>query len=85
LPARYLAGTLLWVLMLLFFLRQRLIVILFFIRNGSKRWLSRLLLLSIPTHGNLFFVHHVFVLSHVSRSIRLRLALMAPLSVIRLA
>jgi hypothetical protein len=48
------------------------------------RWLRRLLLLSGPTHEILCPVPHVFVRSVVSGSIRLRPALMVPLSAIRL-
>jgi hypothetical protein len=80
----HLTDTLLLVLLLPFFRSRPLIVMLFFIRNGSMRWLRRLLLLSVPTRGNLFLVHHIFVLSLVSGSIKLKPALMAPLSVIRL-
>jgi hypothetical protein len=57
---------------------------LFFIRNGSTRWLGRLLPLSGLTRGILCPVPHVFVRSLVSGYIRLRLALMVLLSDIRL-
>jgi hypothetical protein len=68
----------------LFFLSQLLIVMLFFIQNDSMQWLRRLLLLSKLTHGILCPVPYVFIRSLVSEFIRLRLALMVLLSVVRL-
>jgi hypothetical protein len=67
----------------LLFLGQ-LIVMIFFIQNGSTRWLRRLLLLNGLTRGILCHVPHVFVRSLVSGSKRLRLALMVLLTTIRL-
>jgi hypothetical protein len=54
-----------------------------FIRNGSTRWLRRLLLLSRLAHVILCSVSHVFIQSLVSGSIRLRLTLMVFLIAIR--
>jgi hypothetical protein len=76
--------TILRLTLLLLFLSQLLIAILFFIRNGSTRWLRRLLPLSGLACGILCPVSHVFVRSLVSEYIRLRLALMVLLSDIRL-
>jgi hypothetical protein len=66
------------------FLSQLLTAMLFFIRNGSMLWLSRLPLLSGLARGILCPVPHMFVRSLVSGSIRLRLALTVLLSVIKL-
>jgi hypothetical protein len=65
--------TLLRLSLLLLFLSQLLIAMLFFIRNGSTRWLRRLLSLSGLAHEILCPVPHVFVRSLVSEYIRLRL------------
>jgi hypothetical protein len=68
----------------LLLLSQFLLMMLFFIQSGSARWLRRLLLLSGLACGILCHVPHVFVRPLVNRSIRLRLALIVLLSVIRL-
>jgi hypothetical protein len=66
------------------FLSQLLTAMLFFIRNGSTLWLSRLPLLSGLARGILCPAPHMFVRSLVSGSIRLRLALTVLLSTIKL-
>lgn len=81
----HLTDTLLQVLLVLFCLIWLLTMILSIIRNGTMQWMKKLLLLSVPTCGNLFLVHHVFVLSHIGGSTRLKHALMNLLSVIRLS
>jgi hypothetical protein len=53
----------------LLFLDQLLIVMLFFIRNGSTRWLRRLLHLIGLTRGILCPIPHISVRSLVSRSL----------------
>jgi hypothetical protein len=80
----HLTVTLIRLSLLLLFLSQLLIMMLFFIQNGSTQWLRRLLPLSGLARGILCPVTHVFVRSLVSRYIRLRLALMVLLSDIRL-
>jgi hypothetical protein len=81
----HLTVTLIRLSSLLLFLSQLLIVMLFFIRNGSTRWLRRLLPLSELARGILCPVPHVFIRSLVSGYIRLRLTLMVLLSDISLA
>jgi hypothetical protein len=80
----HLTITLFWLSLLLLFLSQLLIAMIFFIWNGNTRWLRRLLLLSGLARGILCPVPHVFVRSLVSGYINLRLALMVLLSDIRL-
>src|SRR4051812_1951002 len=60
-----------------------LIGMLSIILNGSWPWLRRLLRLSALAHGILFLPLPVFVLSHISGSIRLRPALIDLLSAIK--
>jgi hypothetical protein len=80
----HLTVTLIRLSLLLLFMSQLLIMMLFFIRNGSTQWLTRLLPLSGLARGILCPVTHVFVRSLISGYIRLRLALMVLLSDIRL-
>jgi hypothetical protein len=61
----HLTVTLLWLSQPLLFLSQFFIVMLFFTRNDSTRWLRRLLLLSRLTHGILCPVPYVFIRSLV--------------------
>jgi hypothetical protein len=80
----HLIDTLLRVLLTLIFQSRPLIMMLSFIRNDNMQWLRRLWFSSVPKHGNLFLIHHMFALSHVCGSIRLRPTPIALLSVIRL-
>jgi hypothetical protein len=79
----HLTVTLLRLSLLLLCLSQLLIAMIYFIWNGSTRWMRRLLPLSRLARGILCPVPHVFVRSLVSGYIRLRLALMVLLSGIR--